>query len=226
MKTKIYNTLTKSYIVLLVMLFAPLLNYFDRNFSFFFGLAIVLLILWSSNYKWSLFGFTKKLTLKTIVYSVLLTAGLIVFDNLVCTIVDSYLGAPNLSSLEDIKHNAINFIVILIVVWTIVAFGEEFLFTGYYMNWLAKFFGNTTRAWIASGIIVSIYFGISHYYQGASGVISIIIISLLEAYIFYKNKNNLWIPILMHGLHDTWGLTFLYLDEASPVAKLMEQFFR
>ena len=146
MKTKIYNTLTKPYIVVLVMLFAPLLGFIDRNFSFFFGLSIVILILWSSSYNWSLFGFTKKLSLKTILYSILLTALFIVLDNIICLIIESYFGPPNYSSLEEIKGNTTNFIIILIIVWTIVAFGEEFLFTGYYFKWLAAFFGNTKRA--------------------------------------------------------------------------------
>jgi len=60
MKNKIYKVLTKPFMVVLIMVFAPFLNYFDRNFSFFFALSVVLFILWSSNYNWSLFGFTKK----------------------------------------------------------------------------------------------------------------------------------------------------------------------
>ncbi|MEP0266312.1 type II CAAX endopeptidase family protein [Dokdonia sp.] len=222
MKTKIYHTLTRSYVVVLVMLFAPLLNYFDRNFSFFFGLSIVALILWSSNYNWSLFGFTKKLTKKTIFKSVLLTLVLILFDNCVGIIVQNYFGEPDLSSI-DVEGNTLNYIIFLVIIWTIVVFGEEFLFRGYYFKWLAKFLGNTKKAWFFAGIIASIYFGISHYYQGISGMITISIISMLSAFIFYKNRNNLWILILIHGLHDTWGLTFLYLGRSSPIKQLFEQ---
>ena len=188
-KDKIYSILSRPYVVIVVMLFAPLLNYFDRNYSFFFGLSIVGLLLWSSNYKGSLFGFTKKISRKTVVYSLLLTLVYLVFDNLFCHIVYSYFGEPDYSSLEGIKHNTLSFIIILVVVWTLVAFGEEFLFTGYYYKWLAEFFGDTKTAWLVSGILTSIYFGASHYYQGTSGIISISIMSLLGAYIFYKNRD-------------------------------------
>ncbi|AXT18429.1 CPBP family intramembrane metalloprotease [Flavobacteriaceae bacterium AU392] len=222
MKLKLYNALTKPYIVILVMLFAPLLGYFDRNYSFFFGLGFVALILWSSNYNWSLFGFTKKLTKKTILKSVLLTVFLILFDNTVGTIVQNYLGDPNLSSI-DVKGDTLNYIIILIVVWTLVAFGEEFLFKGYYFKWLANFLGNTKKAWLLAGIISSIYFGASHYYQGISGMITISIITMFTSFVFYKNRNNLCVLILMHGLHDTWGLTFLYLGKPSPVKQFFEQ---
>ena len=224
-KDKIYALLTKPYIVVLVMTIAPLLGFLDRNFSFFFGLSIVLLILWSSNFKWSLFGFTKKLTKKTILYSVLLTIGFLFFSEVVSLFVDNYFGTPNYSSLEGIKHNLIGFIIILLVVWTLVAFGEEFLFKGYYYKWLAGLLGNTTKAWIIAGIITSIYFGISHSYQGISGVLSISIIALAKSYVFFKNKNNLWLLILIHGLYDTWGLTFLFLDRKSPITLLVESLF-
>ncbi len=218
-KTKIYDTLTKPYVVILVMIFAPFLNYFDRNYSFFFGLSILLLILWSSGKNWSLFGFTKKISWKTIFQSLLFTFILMIVDTYFSAFVSQYYGEPNLSSLEDIKHNIVGFIVILIVVWTLVAFGEEFLFRGYYLKWLAGFFGNSNIAWIVSVLITSIYFGVSHFYQGPSGMISIAFITLLSSMIFYFNRNNLWLLILIHGFHDTIGLTFLYLDKENPFSE-------
>lgn len=225
LKNKVYNVLTKPYVVLLVMAVAPLLGFLDRNFSFFFGLGIVLAILWSSNFNWKLFGFAKKLTKKTILYSVLLTFAFLFFSEFVCLFVERYFGAPNYSSFDSIKHNPVSFIIILMVVWTLVAFGEEFLFKGYYFKWLAELLGNTTKAWLIAGLITSIYFGISHSYQGVSGVVSISIIALAKSYVYFKNKDNLWLLILMHGLYDTWGLTFLFLDKKSPITLFAESLF-
>ena len=59
-KEKIYELMTRPYTVVLVMVFAPMLNYLDRNFSYFFGLGVALLILWSSRFNWGLFGFEKQ----------------------------------------------------------------------------------------------------------------------------------------------------------------------
>ena len=221
-KEKIYTALTKPYAVILVMLFAPLLNYFDRNFSFFFGLGVIFLILKTSNYNWSLFGF-RKITKKTILKSLLLSFVLIIVDICIGLVVQNYFGEPNLTSLEDIKYNTAGFIFILIIVWTLVAFGEEFLFRGYYLKWLAKFFGNSNIAWLSSILITSAYFSLSHYYQGISGIISIFFISLIISLIYYKNRKNLGLFILIHGLTDTYGLTLLYLDIQDPFAELIQQ---
>ncbi|WP_298902565.1 type II CAAX endopeptidase family protein [uncultured Psychroserpens sp.] len=225
MKNKIYTALTKPYIVVLVMLFAPLLGFFDRNFSFFFGLAITFLILWSSHYKWSLFGFSKKLTMKTVlralVFSVLLLIAFVPLN----LVLDHYLGEANLSSLEDLKHNTVGYIITLIIVWVFAAFGEEILFRGYYLKWLAELLGNTKKAWIISAIILAIYFGISHSYQGVSGVISIIPFAFVYSLIYLKNRDNLWLLVFMHGIHDTIGLTFLYLDMTDPISTFFESLF-
>jgi len=216
-KNNIYTKLTRPYVVVWVMLFAPMLNYFDRNFSYFFGIGIVLLILWSSKFNWSLFGFMKRITWKTILLSMALTAILMVIDSCFCFVVDQYFGPPNLSSLEDIKHNTIGYIIILIVAWVFAAFGEEMLFRGYYLKWLAEFFGNSNIAWIIAVIITSFYFGISHYYQGPSGILSITFLTLITSTIFYFKRDDLGLLILMHGFHDTIGLTFLYLDKENPI---------
>lgn len=224
-KEKIFSVLSKPYIVVLVMLFAPLLNYWDRNFSYFFALGIVLLILWSSGFNWSLFGFGKKITPKTVLWAFLLTLGLIVVDTCFSLLVVHFFGEPDLSALEGIRDNTTQYLVLLAIVWVFAAFGEELIFRGYYMKWLAELFGNSNNAWLFSGVIISIYFGLSHYYQGPSGMIGITFLALIIAFIFYRNRNNLGLLVLIHGFHDTYGLTLLYLDKENPVMDFAQQIF-
>lgn len=223
MKTTIYNTLTKPYIVIIVMLLAPLLNFFDRNFSFFFGLSIVGLIAWSSNYKWSLFGFLQKLTKRTILKAFIFSIVILVAYIPITIMIDHYFGERDISSLEDIKHNTPGFLMMLVIVWTFVAFGEEILFRGYYLKWIAEQFGNSKKSWMVSAILLAIYFGASHYYQGIAGILGIIPFAFVYSLVYLKNKDNLWLLVFMHGFHDTIGLTFLYLDIENPVVKVFEQ---
>ncbi|WP_299887001.1 type II CAAX endopeptidase family protein [uncultured Lacinutrix sp.] len=223
MKTKIYNTLTKPYIVILVMFLAPLLNLFDRNVSFFFGLGVALLILWSSSFNVTLFGLSKRLTKKTVVKALMLSVLILIAYVPVSIIIDQYFGEADLSSLDDLKHNTVGYILTLIIVWVFAAFGEELLFRGYYLKWLAELFGDSKTSWFISAIVVTIYFGVSHYYQGISGVLGIIPFAFIYALVFLKNKDNLWLLIFMHGFHDTIGLTFIYLDIENPIVKLFEQ---
>jgi hypothetical protein len=79
MKDKIYTTLTRPYVVIVTILFATFFSYFDRNYGYFFGLSISLLILWGSNYNWAQFGLGKKINkqtvFKSIVYAILIYVG-------------------------------------------------------------------------------------------------------------------------------------------------------
>ena len=81
------------------------------------------------------------------------------------------------------------------------------------MKHLAEFLGNTDRAWLASAIILSIYFGASHNYQGTAGMIAVGLASSVYFLTFYKNRTNLALLVFMHGFYDTIGLTLIYLDK-------------
>ena len=212
MKNKIYTTLTRPYIVIVTILIATFLSYFDRNYGYFFGLSIALLILWGSNYNWSKFGLSKKINkqtvFKSIAYAVLIYVGV----DIVQSFLEIYLGEIDLSSVDHIRNDVGNYLSIMIIMWIFAAFGEEFLFTGYYMKRLAELFGDTNKAWIISAISISIYFGASHSYQGPAGMIAVGLGAFCSALIFCKNRNNLLLVVLIHGFYDTIGLTLIYFN--------------
>ena len=226
MKTKIYNFLTKPYIVVLTMLIAPLFGFIDRNFVFFFGLTIAFLILWGSNFDWSKFGIGKKITKKTVVKSLIIALAFFIgFSIIIDPILEHFFGNFDLSSLDDIRGDLAGYITIMIIMWVFAAFGEEFLFRGYYMKAIAALLGNSNKSWVLSAIITSIYFGISHAYQGTVGVISVFLWSLLISLIFNKNRNNLLLLVLIHGISDTIGLTLLFLNKDSIISEWIQQLF-
>ena len=51
MLNKLYRILSKPFIVLIVMIIAPILSFADRNYGYFFGLFIALFLLWKSRKK-------------------------------------------------------------------------------------------------------------------------------------------------------------------------------
>ncbi|SOE23396.1 CAAX protease self-immunity [Spirosomataceae bacterium TFI 002] len=214
MKIKVFKFLTKPYTVVLTMLITPLFGFIDRNLVFFSALGVAFLILWGSNYNWKRFGFGEKLTLKTVITSIGMSFIIfIVFSLFIDPLLIKYLGEFNLSSLNDIRGNLSGYIVIMIIMWLFAAFGEEFLFRGYYMKSLAQLIGNKDISWLLSALITSAYFGISHLYQGASGIVSVGLWSLVVSLIFYKRRNNLLLLVLIHGISDSVGLTLLYLNK-------------
>lgn len=228
-RMKLYPYLNKPNTVILVMLIAPIFGFIDRNFVFFFGLGLALFLLKGSKYDWSRFGIEQKLSKKTVYKSIGIAIGLFLgFSILIDSLLESWLGEYDLSSLEDIRGNLVGYLILMLVMWFFAAFGEEFLFRGYYMKALAERFGNTNKSWIYSGLITSLYFGISHIYQGLIGVVSVFIWSFILSLLFNKNRNNLLLLILIHGIYDSIGITLIYLNMDTiildSVLKLFEIF--
>lgn len=214
MKNKLYNYLSKPYIVIVVMIIAPILSIADRNFGYFFGLFIALFLLWQSDWNWDKFGFGKKISARTILKGLLLAIAIfILIDICIQPFLEIYFGEINLSSIDDIRGDFANLFILFVIMWVFAAFGEEFLFSGYYMKHLAEFMGNTNKAWLFSALILSIYFGASHNYQGTAGMIAVGLASSIYFLTFYKNRTNLALLIFMHGFYDTIGLTLIYLNK-------------
>jgi len=196
------------------MIIAPILSIADRNFGYFFGLFIALFLLWKSDWYWAKFGFGKKISLSTILKGLLLAIIIfVVVDICIQPFLEIYFGEIDLSSVDEIRGDFTSFFILFIIMWVFAAFGEEFLFSGYYMKHLAEFFGDTNKAWLISAIILSIYFGISHNYQGTSGMIAVGLASTIFFLTFYKNRNNLTLLVSAHGFYDTIGLTLIYLEK-------------
>ena len=214
MKNKIYRFLSKSYIVIIVMIIAPILSIADRNFGYFFGLFVALFLLWGSGWDWAKFGFGQKINLRTILRGLLLALAIFfIIDICIQPFLEIYFGKIDLSSIEEIRGNFASFFILFLIMWVFAAFGEEFLFSGYYMKHLAELFGDSDKAWLISAIVLSVYFGISHNYQGTSGMIAVGLASTIFFFTFYKNRTNLALLVFAHGFYDTIGLTLIYLEK-------------
>ena len=213
MINKLYTFLSKPFIVIVVMIVAPILSVADRNFGYFFGLLIALFLLWKSGWNWAKFGFGKKISLSTIIKGLLLAVIIfVVVDICIQPFLEIYLGEIDLSSIDEIRGDFASFFILFLIMWVFAAFGEEFLFSGYYMKHLAEFMGNTDKTWLVSAIILSLYFGASHNYQGTSGMIAVGLASSIYFFTFYRNRINLALLVFTHGFYDTIGLTLIYLN--------------
>ncbi len=224
MRNKIYTILTKPLVVIITILVSTFLSYFDRNFGYFYGIFIVFLILWGGDFRWSKFGFDKRICKKTILKSIIIAILIFIcVDIFIQPFLEIYLGAIDLSSVDDIRNDFINYFILIVVMWIFAAFGEELLFRGYYMKQFAELFGATDKAWFISAIIISIYFGGSHYYQGPAGMIAVGLVGFCFSMVFYKNRDNLILAVLVHGFYDMIGLTLIYLNKERIVVDWIEQ---
>jgi membrane protease YdiL (CAAX protease family) len=116
------------------------------------------------------------------------------------------------SVLDSVKGNWKALIQWLLMVWILVALLEETVYRGFLMSEIVDIIGTGTGAIFFNVIFTSIVFGLSHGYQGPSGMFSTGLVGLLLAILFVWNGYNLWLPILTHGFIDTIGISLIAID--------------
>jgi membrane protease YdiL (CAAX protease family) len=116
------------------------------------------------------------------------------------------------SAFEGLRGNLLNFLIILLTVWILMAFVEEIIFRGYMMGEIAELIGTSKVALAVNVIVSSVLFGLAHWYQGKSGALSTGMIGAVLGILFITSEFNLWLPILTHGFIDTIGLFLIYVN--------------
>lgn len=116
------------------------------------------------------------------------------------------------SILDSVKGNWKALLQWLLMVWILVALLEEGVYRGFLMSEIKGIAGTGIAAVIFNVIFTSIVFGLSHGYQGRSGMLSTGLVGILLAVIFAVNDYNLWLPILTHGFIDTVGISLIAFD--------------
>lgn len=217
-REKIAKFFTHPFTIITVISISFTLSVVTSNIGTIFGFSVVFFTLWAIKWKWSEFGFQKNPFLKSLLKALFYTVVIIVVNDFLFQPVIEYLyGSTDLSSFEGLKGNIPNYIVFILFMWVIAAFGEELLYRGYMTKQLAVIFGDTKKAWYIAIVISSIIFGFAHTYQGASGVISTFFVALIFGGIFYINKQNLWIGVLTHGIYDMFGITMVFIDKETVI---------
>ena len=197
---------------------------FEGTYGFLLGLLIVLITLWAIRWDWSWFGISRPDWLRTIIKSFIYTIIIIMLVDVILTPAIEMLTEPlDYSGFDWLRGNLIGLIIFMLIMWIMAAVGEELFYRGYWMKRIAIILGNTEITWIVAAIISSTIFGIVHWYQGISGVLSTGLVGLVLAYVFIRNKNNLILCILIHGIYDMWGLTLIYLNKDRVITEWVQQ---
>ncbi len=120
-------------------------------------------------------------------------------------------GTPvDLSQFANLRGNLAVLLILLALVWTVAAFGEEFAYRGYLMNRVAELAGGGRGAWALSPLLVSVLFGVGHLYQGTSGILVNAAAGLVYGAVYLRAGRNLWAAVIAHGVYDTVGLALLF----------------
>ena len=110
---------------------------------------------------------------------------------------------PDLSFLSGLRGSLSELAVILLLTWTLAAFGEELAWRGYIMNRIADMISLPRLRWPLAVALSSSAFGLAHFDQGWTGILENAIDGALLTGLYFASGRNLWVPIIAHGVTDS-----------------------
>lgn len=116
----------------------------------------------------------------------------------------------DLGRFADIAGSPEALVRLLLLSWTIAAFGEELAFRIVMMRGLAASFGDSRAAFIVALILQAIIFGLVHLYQGPAGVAGAFVSGLVFGAVTLLARGSIWPAALAHGGNNTIGILALY----------------
>ncbi len=112
------------------------------------------------------------------------------------------------SRFNAIEGNLPFFILLIILAWTTIAFGEEMFYRSFLITRLVDF---TSIKPASAVLIAGFIFGVVHFAEGPIGILSNGAFGVLFGWIYLRSERNLWISIIGHGLINTLRFVLLYL---------------
>jgi len=163
---------------------------------------------------WSAFGLGRPASWPRVVLIALAAAALrILMGEFVIDPLTARVWPPAIApaGIEAITGNVKEALLMLLLVWTFAAFGEEIAYRGYLLTRAADLGKRSIAAYWAAVVLTSVLFGYGHYYKGPAGIVDSGVAGLILGAAFLLSGRNLWAGILAHGLIDTIGVTMVYL---------------
>ncbi len=190
----------------------------QHHLIFFSKTPYLLLLAWISlrvrKVSWRQVGFTLYCGwTRTLLLGISLGVGLELFDLFGKQRLLSLLMGkpPDLSVFHAVTGNAKLALLMLFLVWTLAAFGEELVYRGYLMNRVAELLGSKHGAWAVSLVLISVLFGLAHAGQGITGVLEEGSDGLILGLMYLAFGRSLAVAIVAHGVCDTIDTLLLFL---------------
>ena len=186
------------------------------------AIIIILLFLWARGVPISDIGFSPP---KNWITTLVMGLGLGLIIQLLAVILIEPLSEKITQSkhdhslIEAVKGNWKVFLQWMLMVWILVAVIEEGIYRGYLMTELKNLLGLGSVALIINLLFSSVVFGLSHGYQGNSGILSTGIIGLILGIIFILSDFNMWLVIFTHGFIDTIGIGLIAIGGEDYIQK-------
>ncbi len=176
--------------------------------------AILSMRLRAAGWNWTLLGFRRPDSWHVIVGVALAAAMLRILlgDFVIEPATAEIWPAPALpEGANDIAGNPGYALMMLGLVWSFAAFGEEIAYRGYLLNRGAAALGGTKLAFWIAAAASAVLFGFGHFYKGPAGIVDSGVAGLILAAAYLVTGRNLWTCVLAHGFIDTFAVVSLYL---------------
>lgn len=117
----------------------------------------------------------------------------------------------DLSQFDDLQGNLGLLSTLLVLSWTLAAFGEELACRGYVQTRLVDAFGRGRTGVVLSVLASSALFGLAHTEQGLVGVAVTFLDEVFFGVLRLRMAAGLWASVLAHGFNNTIGLVGFFL---------------
>lgn len=98
----------------------------------------------------------------------------------------------------------------LLVTWTLAAFGEEIVYRGFIQTRITDVLGPNLVGVVVAVGISSVLFGLAYTEHGTVRVVVTFLDALFFSFVRLRYR-TLWAPILAHGFSNTLGLVTFFL---------------
>lgn len=157
------------------------------------------------------FGFAQRVRLAHVGLAVVGVIALQLSGMVISPVLETLLGeGRDLQRFSGIEGSLGTLLSLVLLSWTVAAFGEEIAFRNVMMRSLQSLFGGGRGAVAAALVIQALVFGFIHIYQGPAGVIGSTISGLVFGGLVIAGRGAIWPAALAHGANNTIGLSILY----------------
>lgn len=118
----------------------------------------------------------------------------------------------DLARFSGVSGSSAELIKLLVLNWTVAAFGEELAFRIVLMRGIAFALGDSRTAFGAALIVQAVVFGLVHAYQGPAGICGAAINGLIFGGLTLVARGSIWPAAIAHGSNNTIGILELYLS--------------
>ena len=128
---------------------------------------------------------------------------------------------PVNATFHDIAGNPLALAEFLAYVIVGAGFSEELVYRGYLFERLGKLIGKGALATIATVVITTALFAVSHWQQGIFGIVNAGITGIAVALVYLACRRRLFVPMVMHAAFDITAAAMIYLNLETEVSHLV-----